>query len=212
MNTQQLTNHDPLQRYYRFHSRIYDATRWSFLFGRKQIINLVAKEINPQSILEVGCGTGSNLMLLSEKFPKAAITGVDLSEHMLDVSRKKIRDNKPVLLLQEKYNAPLRDKEEDIIKYDLILFSYALSMFNPGWGSALAAASKQLSDNGVIAVVDFHHSRFKSFREWMSVNHVRMENHLLPGLEAYFEPVQSKIKSAYFGSWQYLHFIGRNKR
>ncbi len=35
----------PLERYYRFHSRIYDATRWSFLFGRDKLVRIITKLI-----------------------------------------------------------------------------------------------------------------------------------------------------------------------
>jgi S-adenosylmethionine-diacylgycerolhomoserine-N-methlytransferase len=31
-----------MDRYYRFHAKIYDATRWSFLFGREALIRQVA--------------------------------------------------------------------------------------------------------------------------------------------------------------------------
>jgi S-adenosylmethionine-diacylgycerolhomoserine-N-methlytransferase len=43
-----------LARYYRFHARIYDATRWSFLFRRTALSAPAA----PAHILEVA-GTGT---------------------------------------------------------------------------------------------------------------------------------------------------------
>jgi ubiquinone/menaquinone biosynthesis C-methylase UbiE len=53
---------ESLRGYYRLHSKIYDATRWSFLFGRHRLIELVASHKTPTRILEVGCGTGTNLV------------------------------------------------------------------------------------------------------------------------------------------------------
>jgi S-adenosylmethionine-diacylgycerolhomoserine-N-methlytransferase len=47
-----------IERYYRLHSRIYAATRWSFLFGRRAILDDIAAATTPARILEVGCGTG----------------------------------------------------------------------------------------------------------------------------------------------------------
>ena len=47
-----------LQGYYALHSKIYDATRWSFLFGRERILQHVAAIDHPKRILEVGCGWG----------------------------------------------------------------------------------------------------------------------------------------------------------
>ena len=58
-----------LERYYQFHSRIYDATRWSFLFGREEVLLRAASVTTPKRILEVGCGTGRNLPGLRRRFP-----------------------------------------------------------------------------------------------------------------------------------------------
>ncbi|MGB4876086.1 MAG: class I SAM-dependent methyltransferase, partial [Candidatus Competibacter sp.] len=72
-----------LTRYYRWHAPLYDATRWSFLFGRAALIRGIALHRRPRRILEVGCGTGANLLRLSRWFPDADITGLDLSADML---------------------------------------------------------------------------------------------------------------------------------
>ena len=48
-----------LTRYYRWHAPLYDATRWSFLFGRAALIRGIALHRRPRRILEVGCGTGA---------------------------------------------------------------------------------------------------------------------------------------------------------
>ena len=58
-----------LTRYYRWHAPLYDATRWSFLFGRAALIRGIALHRRPRRILEVGCGTGANLLRLSRWFP-----------------------------------------------------------------------------------------------------------------------------------------------
>ena len=204
------TNLTPLQRYYRFHSYIYDATRWSFLFGRKRIIKIAAKHIDPQNILEVGCGTGMNLVGLAQQFPDAKLTGVDLSGDMLSIAERKTENNRErIKLLNKNYDTPITDLNGNTLKYDLILFSYALSMFNPGWDQAIKTAKQQLSEDGVIAIVDFHHSEFKWFRQWMQVNHVKMQAHLLPMLDSMFTAKHSEQHNAYAGVWQYMMFIGK---
>ena len=211
MTTEVITQTE-LQRYYQLHSRIYDATRWSFLFGRKKIIDHVSGLIQPDNILEVGCGTGINLLYLKQHFQHASLTGIDLSTDMLNIATRKTSKCKPVpALVNMKYEHPLTDLNSNTVKFDLILFSYALSMFNPGWDVALQAARKQLSDNGLIAVVDFSHSPLLFFRRWMKLNHVKMDQHLLPGLESQFTPVMSEKHRAYLGLWQYLFFIGTPK-
>lgn len=196
-----------LERYYRFHSRIYDATRWSFLFGREEVLRRVLRVGNPRRILEVGCGTGRNLVSLRRLFPEAHLTGVDLSEQMLAIAATKDLDDQ-VTLLRRSYSLPVHADGE---AFDLVLFSYALSMFNPGWEQAIDAAWGDLDEGGIIAVVDFSHSRCSWFRRWMGVNHVRMENHLWPRLSQKFVPLLDERFSAYGGLWSYGIFIGRKQ-
>ena len=190
-----------LQSYYAIHARVYDATRWSFLFGREVILRRAADFIQPASILEVGCGTGRNLLSLRKRFPKAAITGLDLSEHMLDVARHKILD---LRYIHRAYDSPVGG-------FDLILCSYALSMFNPGWDHAIGTAAQDLNPGGIIAVVDFSHTRAPWFERWMGINHVRMQGHLWPLLHSSFTVLSDSCKAAYGGLWHYRMFIGRKK-
>ena len=192
-----------LQRYYKWHARVYDATRWSFLFGRHALLRQVAKVLTPQRILEVGCGTGTNLLRLAKNFPHAQITGVDLSADMLAVARRKLADyRQDITLLQQAYAAPLPGS------FDLIVFSYSLSMMNPGWEQALTSAWRNLSDKGVLAVVDFADTPSTAFRQWMGINHVRMEGQLPPVLNAQFKTILSQQHKVYAGLWRYLMFIG----
>ena len=192
--------------YYRFHSVIYDATRWSFLFGRAGILRELADLCPaPKRILEVGCGTGRNLRVLGDQYPRATMTGIDLSGDMLRVARNKLAGyGQRVSLIQKPYAAGVAGPQ----KFDLVLFSYSLSMFNPGWEEAIAAVAEDLTPDGVVAVVDFHASRLGWFRRWMGVNHVRMEGHLLPRLRQKFSPRRERICSAYGGAWQYVMFVG----
>ncbi len=195
-----------IERYYRLHSRIYDATRWSFLFGRTAILDDLALETTPARILEVGCGTGKNLAALAERFPQAAITGVDLSGTMLALARRKVeRFGNRVRLEHRAYAASASEPAT----FDLVLFSYALSMFNPGYEAAIEAAHGDLAAGGHIAVVDFHDTPLPAFAAWMQVNHVRMEGHLRPKLRSLFTPVTDRLHGAYGGVWQYLLFVGR---
>jgi S-adenosylmethionine-diacylgycerolhomoserine-N-methlytransferase len=196
-----------VEKYYRFHSHIYDATRWSFLFGRSAILENFPGA-PPRRILEVGCGTGRNLVELARRFPPAQITGVDLSAPMLELARKKTLPFGPrVQLLHQAYAAPLSDPPA----YDLVLFSYALTMFNPGYDTAIAAAHRDLVPGGRIAVVDFHDSRFGLFERWMGMNHVRMNGQLRPLLLPLFTPTTDRLCPAYAGVWRYLLFVGRKE-
>ncbi len=215
--TQQITLFDgtdqeaKMQSYYRFHAKIYDLTRWIFLFGRKHLLDsLPYKPTDSPTIMEVGCGTGCNIEKLSHHFPKAQLIGVDVSAAMLDIADKK-RRNMPnsIVLAQKNYGVETFDFFQ---KPDCILFSYCLTMVNPNWENLVLQAKIDLNKNGIVAIVDFHTSRYAWFRRWMRVNHVRMEGHLLPFLERHFETVKLERRRAYFGLWHYMVYIGMVKQ
>ena len=191
-----------LDGYYRWHAHFYDATRWAFLFGRTDLLRLCAEKHRPRRILEVGCGTGKNLAELARFFPQAEIVGLDLSAEMLGKARKKIAGHGPrVSLLQRVYNHPVSDGDP----FDLIVFSYCLTMINPGYAEVLRLCEQDLSANGCVAIVDFHDSRFAWFRRWMGLNHVRMDGQILEALqEAGFKLQPCLVRSAYGGLWRWF--------
>lgn len=198
-----------MQRYYRLQSKVYDATRWTFLFGRKRIIRQLpfAANVARLDVLEVGCGTGYNLERLARHFPNARLTGMDVSADMMQRSAKRLAAWKDrVFLINQPYGEANNAFDH---KFDLILFSYSLSMINPQWAMLIARAKEDLKPGGVIAIVDFFDSPFPWFRRHMSNNHVRMEGHLLPVVEQHFLRVDLQIRSAYGGIWRYLLFWGR---
>ncbi len=199
-----------LERYYALHARVYDATRWSFLFGRDLILELAAgAQPHPARILEIGCGTGRNLVRLARLFPHAHLTGVDLAPSMLAVARRRTAPYGPRISLRaQAYDAPL----DPTNRFDLVLCSYALTMFNPGFAPAITAAHADLAPGGYFAFVDFHASRHRWFTRWMGVNHVRMEGHLRPLLQSTFAPVIDEVHSAYGGLWDYALFLGRRPK
>ncbi|MEZ4680320.1 MAG: class I SAM-dependent methyltransferase [Caldilineaceae bacterium] len=195
-----------LTRYYQFHAKIYDATRWSFLFGRAALIDALRSRCRARRILEVGCGTGRNLCALTQAFPEAEITGIDLSPDMLAIAKKNLAPFQDRVQLRcEAYGSA----SVQVPRYDLILFSYALSMFNPGWEAAIADAHADLFPGGTMAVADFHLTTIPPFARWMATNHVRMNGHLLPKLRSHFSPAACDISPAYGGLWHYFLFIGR---
>ncbi len=206
----------PVEGYYRWQSKIYDATRWSFLFGRSRVLRAAAAVARPGRILEIGCGTGRNLAELARLFPTAHLTGLDVSADMLALARKKLAaEAARVELLRQPYHQPLTQAREgeaaSVAPFDLILCSYSLSMFNPGWEQAIDSACADLAPDGVLALVDFHDSRHTWFRRWMAMNHVRMEGHLLPRLRTRLAPLMERTHPAYGGLWEWALFAGRSR-
>ena len=197
---------EEVQRFYRHQSKIYDRTRWLFLFGRNDILSRIIGTGSPSRILEVGCGTGRNLAELGRLLPAAHLTGVDLSSAMLDCARKKLASfGDRIQLLHQRYDRPV----SNLPNYDVVLFSYSLSMFNPGLETAIEAVRKDLLPGGCIAVVDFHDSRWRWFLTWMKLNHVRTDGQLRPLLQRDFTPIHDELRTAYGSAWRYLLYLGR---
>lgn len=207
--TQLVEQSDNLKNYYRFQSRIYDMTRWSFLFGRNSIMDhLPASNLLDEHLVEVGCGTGYNLEALNAVREDAWITGLDVSADMLQKARKKTMDLKKVRILEGIYGPDGKNFGGNV---DGFLFSYSLSMMNPGWNAVLDQAYEDLKPGGWIAVVDFHNSKFPFFKNHMSGHHVRMDGHLTPWLKENFTPHFTKVGKAYQGIWEYFQFVGVKK-
>ena len=57
--------------------------------GSRMLERLDYVRIEPQRVLDLGCGTGASLTALHERYPKALLLGVDLSEAMLRASQVK---------------------------------------------------------------------------------------------------------------------------
>ena len=155
-------------------------------------------------ILEVGCGTGKNLVHFAKAFPHAHITGLDLSKDMMEQARKKtVEFQGRITMVQQPYSEPFQPGG-----FDIVMFSYSLTMMQQEWGTALESAAADLSPKGRVAVVDFHDTPVPAFRSWMAINHVRLQGHLLPKLNDLFTPQYSRLGTGYLGLWRYLTFIG----
>jgi S-adenosylmethionine-diacylgycerolhomoserine-N-methlytransferase len=197
-----------MQRYYVLQSRFYDLTRWSFLFGRRRLMQVLpfGREAKVK-MLEVGCGTGYNLARLAQRFPKAQLLGLDVSTHMI---RKARRNTAAFAARVELQAQPYRAGEASRAgQYDAILFSYSLTMINPQWRDLILQAKADLRPGGFIAVTDFHDSRLPWFKRHMGNNYVRMDGHLLPLLRQEFTALHDETKPAYGGLWRYFVFVGK---
>ena len=71
-----------MDRIYRRQRHVYDVTRKFYLLGRDQLIAALDPPAGG-SVLEVGCGTGRNLILAARRYPEARFFGLDVSGEML---------------------------------------------------------------------------------------------------------------------------------
>ncbi len=54
----------------------------------RQLINEI--KVEPQDILEIGCGTGFYTKLLKERFPASRIASLDISDEMVKIAKKRM--------------------------------------------------------------------------------------------------------------------------
>lgn len=147
------TQMDSIYRYQRY---IYDATRKYYLLGRDRMLD----ELRPPeggTILEIGCGTGRNLVLAARRYPHARLYGFDISSEMLKTARISIaRAGMADRITVAEGDATAFDAESLFGqgRYDRVFVSYALSMIPP-WRQALAPALAAVAPGGRLHVVDF---------------------------------------------------------
>ncbi len=146
-----------------------------------------------ERVLEVGCGTGRNLVVLSEKYRSAHFYGLDASAEMLKTAQTKFDQkglSKHVVLRRElaedlNYRTTF-DLDEP---FDTIFFSYSITMI-PTWRESLQAALDNLKAGRSLYIVDFWDQKDlpnwfqKILKGWLKQFHVQFWNDLMPHLES----------------------------
>jgi len=164
---------------YRHQRHIYDATRKFFLFGRDGLIADLAPEPGAR-VLEVGCGTGRNLILAAQRHPQARFFGLDISAAMLATARTQV-DKAGLGTRVTLAEADATEFDPAALfgeaAFERVFFSYTLSMV-PDWPAALARALAATAPQGRIEIVDFgQQERLPSpvragLRRWLALFHV----------------------------------------
>jgi SAM-dependent methyltransferase len=70
------------------HLRQIEGTHWWFA-GRRRIVAAVLGRlgVRPRSVLDVGCGAGTNLELLATLYPASSLVGIDIEREPLEYCR-----------------------------------------------------------------------------------------------------------------------------
>lgn len=145
-----------MDRVYRQQRHIYDITRAWYLLGRDRMLAGLAPRPGDR-VLEVGCGTGRNLVAAARLFPLGRFYGMDISSVMLASARSAA--NKARLVQQLDF-AQGDATDFDPVRafgqsgFDRIFMSYTLSMI-PDWRGALRQALANLAPGGELHIVDF---------------------------------------------------------
>ncbi len=176
---------------YRHQRHIYDLTRKYYLLGRDRLIRRLDVPAGG-SVLELGCGTGRNLVLAARAYPDARFYGLDISAGMLDKAAATLaRRNLSGRVRLASGDASNFDQQALFGQagFDRIFISYSLSMI-PEWRRTVTAALEALNEGGSLHIVDFGRQErlpgwFRSaLRSWLGKFHVSPRDSLREVLTA----------------------------
>ena len=180
---------EKMDRMYHLQRHFYDLTRKYYLLGRDQLLREM--NVRPgETVLEIGCGTGRNLVILAKRHPDAHFFGLDASMEMLEMADAKIDSLRlgnvtlAHVLAEEFYYVNTFELTD---RFDKIFFSYSISMI-PSWQDAIDNALSNLRPGGELFIVDFYDQKDlprtfrKMLQNWLKAFHVQFWNELLPYL------------------------------
>ncbi len=190
-----------MDRVYRIQRHVYDATRKYYLLGRDSMIAGLDVPRNG-SVLELGCGTGRNIVLAARRYPDARYHGLDISAEMLSTARKAVeRDGISGNVALARADATAFDAQAifGTEKFDRVFISYALSMI-PSWEKAVAQGLEVLAPGGSLHIADFGGQErlprwFRAaLRKWLARFHVCPRDSLRSVLESKAEKAGASLE------------------
>ncbi len=103
------------------------------------------------AVLDLGCGTGLELEELFKRNPSARITGIDLSDAMLDALRAKFPEREMTLIHGSYFDVPLGEEQ-----YDAAVSVESLHHFPPERKTSLyRRLCRALKTGGVFVLTDY---------------------------------------------------------
>ncbi|MFQ3333052.1 MAG: demethylmenaquinone methyltransferase/2-methoxy-6-polyprenyl-1,4-benzoquinol methylase [Thalassomonas sp.] len=132
----------------------YDFLNHTLSLGMDNIWRKIAiKKLtnNPTTILDIATGTG-DFAISASKYTKATITGIDISQGMLDVGIKKIAKKELAdrikLQLADSENLPFKDSS-----YDAITAGFGVRNFED-LNKGLSEMHRTLKKGGIVAILE----------------------------------------------------------
>ena len=160
-------------RFFNSWAKTYDR---SFLLGywlrrmQADVVSFVEKS-KGLKLLDVGCGTGELLLMLSEKLENPGLYGIDISKNMLMIAEKKL-GGKALLKISDVESLPFKDNEFDYV-ITCEAFHHYLNQ-----NKAINEMKRVLKDGGklIIADVNFFFDIFHRIFEVFEPGCVRVNN------------------------------------
>ena len=144
-------NKEDVRTYFGSLSEGYDQSRisdWQRFFQQKLVDSVEPGD--SLAVLDVGCGTGWAVRTLARRYPSADIYGIDISESMVEVARKKSRSLSNALFRAE--DAEQLGFEDE--KFDYVITSHAFRHC-PDPDKALSEFYRVLKQDGTLLLLDF---------------------------------------------------------
>ncbi|HNQ27332.1 MAG TPA: bifunctional demethylmenaquinone methyltransferase/2-methoxy-6-polyprenyl-1,4-benzoquinol methylase UbiE [Aquaticitalea sp.] len=117
---------------------------------RKKVVALITKQ-HPKNVLDIATGTGDLAIQLAAK-THAEITGVDISEGMLEVGRKKVAqkglNNKITLMVGDSENLPFESNS-----FDAVTVAFGIRNFED-LEKGLSEILRVLKPNGTFVILE----------------------------------------------------------
>lgn len=146
-----------MNRMYRYQRHIYDITRRYYLLGRNELISGLTPPAGGH-VLEIGCGTGRNLVTAALRYPQARFYGFDVSTEMLTSAISAIAraglGGRAKVAHGDATNFTAQGVFGQAVAFDRVMISYSLSMI-PDWTAVIEHAIASLKPGGQLHIVDF---------------------------------------------------------
>lgn len=134
---------------------VYDLALDVLGFGRsfKAAVAKFAEVKRGETVLDLGCGTGTLLHALVARQPEARFTGIDPDPQVLAIARRRLQSSTPTVKLVEGYaqDLPFPDQAFDLVISTLIFHHLP----DPVKVSALREVRRVLAPRGRFLLVDF---------------------------------------------------------
>ena len=128
---------------------------------RRRVVRIVGR-LHPRRVLDMATGTGDLAVMMARSIPEAHIKGVDLSEGMLDVARRKVTarglDGRVVLDAGDAEHLHVADASVDVA-------TVAFGVRNFGdLDAGLREMARTIKPGGKVVVLEFSRPRNRLFR------------------------------------------------
>lgn len=170
---------------------------WIEAYRENELLQVVDSCIADNAVvLDIGCGTGTTLILLGQQYPEAKIVGIDINPDYLSYAKQKLDDLgiENVKLIKQDVTKITKDNiGKDSI--DIAICVLGLSVF-PEWEQAIDQIYSILNSGGYFIVFDLYIDtqnvvgRFSNFlaKLFFRAHHDRM---ILNNLSATFTEIDT---------------------